>query len=121
MEQLGTEAKAQESWSKPIQFLHDEQEVDIGGGVQQSPVEVPAGHSLCAVLSVELVLIFQAGLTVIEVHFEEEPQDDKPEALILEHIYLPLGILCVGFMISLCCLITEIFIHRNTAAKQNQT
>ena len=72
--------------------------MDIRGGIQQSPVEVPAGHSLCAVLSVELVLIFQAGLTVTEVNFEEEPQDDKPVALILEHIYLPLGILCVGFI-----------------------
>ena len=90
--------------------------MDIGGGVQQSHVEVPAGHSQCAcsefLLSVELVLIFQAGLTVTEVNFEEEPHDDKPEALILEHIYLPLGILCVGFMISLCCLLTEIIIHR---------
>ena len=31
-------------WISPNCLLHDEQEMDLGGGVQQSHVEVPAGH-----------------------------------------------------------------------------
>ena len=36
--------QGEERWSKPICFLHAEQEMDIGRGVQQLYVEVPAGH-----------------------------------------------------------------------------
>ena len=56
----------------------------------------------------------QAGLTMIEVGFKQEPEDDEPEPLKMEHIHLPVGLWCVGTLISLLCLIAEIIIHRKT-------
>ena len=53
-------------------------------------------------------------MTVIEVGFKEEPEDDKPEALRMEHFHLPLGIWMVGILISLLCFIAEIIKHRKT-------
>ena len=50
----------------------------------------------------------------IEVGFKEEPEDDEPEPLKMEHIHLPVGLWCVGTLISLLCLIAEIIIHRKT-------
>ena len=52
-------------------------------------------------------------MTVIEVGFEEEPEDDKPEALRMEHFHLPLGLWFVGTLISLLCFIAELILHRN--------
>ena len=49
-----------------------------------------------------------------EVGFKEEPEDDEPEPLNMEHIHLPVGLWCVGTLISLLCLIAEIIIHRKT-------
>ena len=49
-----------------------------------------------------------------EVGFKEEPEDDEPEPLEMEHIHLPVGLWCVGTLISLLCLIAEIIIHRKT-------
>ena len=49
-----------------------------------------------------------------EVGFKQEPEDDKPEPLKMEHIHLPVGLWCVGTLISLLCLIAEIIIHRKT-------
>ena len=54
-------------------------------------------------------------MTVIEVGFKEEPEDDKPEALRMEHFHLPLGMWMVGILISLLCFIAEIITHRKTA------
>ena len=64
--------------------------------------------------SVNSILTFQAGLTMIEVGFKQEPEDDEPEPLKMEHIHLPVGLWCVGTLISLLCLIAEIIIHRKT-------
>ena len=53
-------------------------------------------------------------MTVIEVGFEQKPEDDKPEALRMEHFHLPLGMWFVGILISLLCFIAEIIKHRKT-------
>ena len=53
-------------------------------------------------------------MTVIEVGFKEEPEDDKPEPLRMEHFHLPLGLWVVGILISLLCFLAEIIKHRNT-------
>ena len=37
--------QTEERWAKPICFLHAKQEMDPGGGVQQSHDEVQSGHS----------------------------------------------------------------------------
>ena len=49
---------------------------------------------------------------MIEVGFKEEPRDDKPEPLRMEHFYLPLGMWFVGLLISLFCFIAEFIINR---------
>ena len=48
------------------------------------------------------------------VGFKQKPEDDEPEPLRMEHIHLPVGLWCVGTLISLLCLIAEIIIHRKT-------
>ena len=53
-------------------------------------------------------------MTVTEVLFKEEPEDDDPEPLRMEHFHLPLGIWMVGILISLLCFIAEIIKHRKT-------
>ena len=58
-------------------------------------------------ISLKFILTFQAGLTVIEVGFEEEPEDDEPEPLRMEHFYLPLGLWMVGLLISLFCFLAD--------------
>ena len=63
-------------------------------------------------ISVNFIFTFQAGLTVIEVGFEQKPEDDKPEALRMEHFHLPLGMWFVGTLISLLCFIAELITHR---------
>ena len=47
-------------------------------------------------------------MSVIEVGFKEEPNDDKPEPLRMEHFHLPLGMWFVGILISLFCFLAEI-------------
>ena len=47
-------------------------------------------------------------MTIIEVDFKEEPEDDKPEPLRMEHFHLPLGMWMVGLLISLFCFLAEI-------------
>ena len=54
---------------------------------------------------------------VIEVPFKEEPEDDKPEPLRMEHFHLPLGLWFVGTLISLLCFIAELILHRNRKTK----
>ena len=58
------------------------------------------------------ILTFQAGLTVIEVHFKEEKEADDPEPLRMEHFYFPLGMWLVGIFLSVFCFAGEIIIHR---------
>ena len=53
---------------------------------------------------------------MIVVPFKEEPEDDEPEPLRLEHIHLPVGILFVGTLISLLLFIAEIIIFRKWMA-----
>ena len=48
------------------------------------------------------------------VGFKQKPEDDEPEPLRMEHIHLPVGLWCVGTLISLLCLIAEIIIHRKS-------
>ena len=59
-------------------------------------------------------------MTVTEVLFKEEPEDDKPEALRMEHFHLPLGLWFVGTMISLLCFIAELITHRNRKTRQEE-
>ena len=82
------------------------------------------------------ILIFQAGLTITEVVFDEKENEklmksrhrwlmsvdntteplniptDEPEALRMEHFLLPLGLWMVGILISLLFFIAEIIKHR---------
>ena len=53
-------------------------------------------------------------MTITEVRFKEEPEDDKPEPLRMEHFHLPLGMWMIGIVISLLCFIAEIIKHRKT-------
>ena len=79
-------------------------------------------------------MTFQAGLTIIEVVFDEkenerellienrrrirenkellEIETDEPEPLRMEHFHLPLGMWMVGIVISLLFFIAEIIKHR---------
>ena len=72
--------------------------MDLGGGVQQSYVEVPAGHC-------QFYIYF---LYSNEMPFIVEPPDDKPKALEMEHIIFPLGLWLAGLVISVICLLAEI-------------
>ena len=51
-------------------------------------------------------------MTVIEVHFKEEVEDDGPEPLRMEHFYFPLGLWLAGLLLSAIFLLAEIIIHR---------
>ena len=62
------------------------------------------------IISINYILTFQAGLTVIEVHFNEEKEDDEPEPLRLEHFYFPLGLWLAGLVVSVIFLLAEIII-----------
>ena len=46
------------------------------------------------------ILTFQAGLVAGEVPFKEEPEDDDPEPLTMEHFYFPLGLWVIGLLLS---------------------
>ena len=50
-------------------------------------------------------------MTIIEVDFKQEPEDDEPEPLRMEHFHLPLGIWMVGLLISIFCFLAEIIVH----------
>ena len=47
----------------------------------------------------------------IEVGFKEEPEDQKPEPLEMEHFYFPLGLWGAGLVISVICLLAEIIVY----------
>ena len=51
-------------------------------------------------------------MTVIEVGFEQEKEDDEPKPLKMKHFYFPLGVLLVGLILSAIFLLAEIIIHR---------
>ena len=70
--------------------------------------------TVSSIFTIKYNLTLQAGLQATEVGFKEEPEDDEPEPLEMEHIHLPVGLWCVGTLISLLCLIAEIIIHRKT-------
>ena len=91
--------------------------MDPGGGVQQSHDEVQSGHSEFYFFTFKYILTFQAGLTVIEVHFDEEKEDTDPEPLRMEHFYFPLGLWMVGILLSVFCFLIEIIIHQLTKPK----
>ena len=56
-------------------------------------------------------------MTVIEVHFKAEEEDDEPEPLRMEHFYFPLGMWVVGILLSVLCFIAELIIHRLRKSK----
>ena len=62
-------------------------------------------------ISLNFILKFQAGLLVIEVDFKQEPEDDKPEPLRMEHFHLPIGMWFVGILISIFCFLAEVIIN----------
>ena len=51
---------------------------------------------------------------VIEVGFDQKPEDPGPEPLQMEHFHLPLGLWFVGILISLFCFLAELILHRKT-------
>ena len=53
---------------------------------------------------------------VTEVGFEEEPDDDEPEPLRMEHFYFPLGLWLAGLGLSIIFLLAEIFKGINVEA-----
>ena len=59
-------------------------------------------------ISLKYIFTFQAGLTVIEVGFDQKPKDPGPKPLRMEHFHLPLGMWMVGLLISLFCFLAEI-------------
>ena len=63
-------------------------------------------------------MTFQAGLLIIEVPFKVEKEDDKPEALKMEHFYFPLGLWLVGILLSVFSFLAEIIIHRLGKSKK---
>ena len=74
-----------------------------------------SSRSQCVlIISVNYILTFQAGLTVIEVGFKEEEEDDDPEPLRMEHFYFPFGALLIGLLLSVFCLIVEIICLRKS-------
>ena len=56
-------------------------------------------------------------MTVIEVGFIAEKEDDEPEPLRMEHFYFPLGLWVVGILLSVLCLLAELIIHRLRKSK----
>ena len=56
-------------------------------------------------------------MTVIEVGFKEEKEDDDPEPLRMEHFYFPLGLWLVGLILSAIFLLTEIILNRRRKSK----
>ena len=60
-------------------------------------------------------------MTVIEVGFEQEKEDDEPKRLKMKHFYFPLGVLLVGLILSAIFLLTEIIIHRLRKPKTDTT
>ena len=59
-------------------------------------------------IKLNFISTFKAGLAVIG----PEPEDDQPEPLRMEHFLLPIGMWCVGILISLFCFLAEIISHR---------
>ena len=51
-------------------------------------------------------------MTVAEVLFKAEKEDDEPEPLEMKHFYFPLGVLLGGLILSAIFLLAEIIIHR---------
>ena len=64
-------------------------------------------------------------MVAIEVPFEVEPPDEKPEPLEMEHFYFPLGLWSAGLVISVICLLAEIILNyirkRSNKEKTNST
>ena len=50
-------------------------------------------------------------MTVNEVLFEEEEEDEDPYPLRMEHFYFPLGTWLIGLFLSVFCLLAEIIFH----------
>ena len=56
-------------------------------------------------------------MTANEVGFKAEEEDDNPEPLRMEHFYFPIGLWLVGILLSVFCLLAELFIHRLRKSK----
>ena len=53
-------------------------------------------------------------MLAVEVDFDVEPNDDKPEPLEMEHFYFPLGLWTAGLVISTIFLLAEMFTRRKS-------
>ena len=51
-------------------------------------------------------------MSIIEVPFKAEKEDDDPEPLKMKHFYFPLGVLLGGLILSAIFLLAEIISHR---------
>ena len=60
-------------------------------------------------------------MTVIEVGFKEEEEDDEPEPLRMEHFYFPLGLWLAGVLISVIFLLAEIIINRRRKSQSKDS
>ena len=60
-------------------------------------------------------------MTIVEVHFKEEKEDDDPEPLRMEHFYFSLGMWLVGILLSVFLFLIEIIIHRLRKPKTDTT
>ena len=50
-------------------------------------------------------------MTVNELLFEEEEEDEDTKPLRMEHFYFPLGTWLIGLFLSVFCLLAEIIFH----------
>ena len=50
-------------------------------------------------------------MSITEVDFKVEKEEDDPEKLRMEHFYFPLGLWLGGFLLSAIILLAEIIIH----------
>ena len=85
--------------------------MDIGRGDEQSYIEVPAGQVQSVIfISLNYILMFQAGLLVHTKDFKEFEEDGEPQPLGMEHVYFPLGLWLAGLLLSSFFLLVEIII-----------
>ena len=58
-------------------------------------------------------------MVVNEVDFKEDPENDKPEPLEMQHFYFPLGLWSAGLVVSTIFLLAEIIVNRRKQPKRD--
>ena len=56
---------------------------------------------------------------VNEVDFKEDPENDKPEPLEMEHFYFPLGLWLAGLIVSTIFLLAEIIVNHRKRSRRD--